>query len=336
MKRTVRKGYRKSISWLPFPALKILAPRRQIDFFYHVVSSAPLPHVRHLYPYRTADQFEQDLIYIAKHYSPIGAAQLEKSLQAEKVNGKLLAHVSFDDGFSECFDTARTLLQKHKIPATFFLVTNFVDNRAMYYRNKVSLCIDKVASLPPDELRACLSAVHQQLAVELDSAAAFKSWVKSIDENVMADQVCSLLGIDIPRYLAEHQPYLTSAQVRQLAADGFTIGAHSQRHVKFNRLSEAEIAVEILGSCQFVTELTGQQQVPFSFPHSGEGVSRDFLADLRRQYPQIGLIFDTKGIRKDRPFVLNRVWVESPRFNPDGRQPLATVLRRAYQESLAG
>ncbi|NJN43533.1 MAG: polysaccharide deacetylase family protein [Anaerolineae bacterium] len=85
--------------------------------------------------------------------------------------------------------------------------------------------------------------------------------------------------------------------------DGFVFGAHTRSHPKLNTLSQTEQAAEIIESCKIICEITGNDQVPFAFPFSGNGVDRDFLAGLRAQHPHIGPIFDTQKLRRDRPFI---------------------------------
>jgi hypothetical protein len=46
------------------------------------------------------------------------------------------------------------------------------------------------------------------------------------------DAACRVLGVDCDRYLAQQRPYLTTDEVKQLQAAGFTIGAHSVTHAR--------------------------------------------------------------------------------------------------------
>ena len=121
-------------------------------------------------------------------------------------------------------------------------------------------------------------------------------------------------------------------------AEGFTIGAHTTTHRKLISLSDAEVEAEIVDSCQAIREITGQEIIPFAFPHSGAGLDRRFLADIRARHPFVGLFFDTKGMRRDADFIINRVWAERV---PGSRKtslekkplPFPKVLHAAYQET---
>jgi peptidoglycan/xylan/chitin deacetylase (PgdA/CDA1 family) len=154
-----------------------------------------------------------------------------------------------------------------------------------------------------------------------------------VDEGEV-ERLCQAVGVDVPVYLAQRKPYLTREQIRELVSDGFTIGAHSRRHIKLNRLSQEQVVEEILESCLAIGGMTGNAGVPFSFPNSGDGLDRDFLARIRQDHRAVGLYFDTKGLRQDRPFIVNRIWAESPKFSPGGKSAMPEILRRAYQDHL--
>ena len=134
------------------------------------------------------------------------------------------------------------------------------------------------------------------------------------------------LGIEPQSYLQKVQPYLTTQQIRQLQADGFTIGAHSRSHQRLQGLPRDEAEREIVESCRIIRDITGQSSVPFAFPYFGGELDRAWLRRMREQHDFIGLFFDTDGLREDEPFVVQRVFGE--RFGPD--RTMDAILRRAW------
>jgi peptidoglycan/xylan/chitin deacetylase (PgdA/CDA1 family) len=147
----------------------------------------------------------------------------------------------------------------------------------------------------------------------------------------LVNQLAARLGVEPEAYLQSVRPYLTTPQIRQLQADGFTIGAHSCSHRSLEDLSRADAEHEIVESCRIIRGVTGQTSVPFAFPYFGGGLDRAWLAQLRRQHDFIGLFFDTDGLREDAPFVVQRVFGE--RFGPDST--VDATLRRAWSRRRA-
>lgn len=319
---------------LPLQALVAFAPRDVISVFYHVVSDQPVIHTDHLYAHRPLDLFEKDLQYLTRNYAPITYDQLRRNREEGRRLPNNAVHLSFDDGFAECYHLVRPLLLKYNIPCTFFLTTDFIDNRRMYYRNQVSLCLETFKRAAPAEQGAMLARLNKEFGTAIKDGSGFEAWAKSLLDEGEVERVCQAVGVDIPAYLAQQRPYLTQEQIRELVAAGFTIGAHSRRHFKLGRLSQEQAEEEILESCLVIGRMTGNAGVPFSFPNSGDGLERDFLAQIRQDHRVVGLYFDTKGLKQDRRFIVNRIWAESPKFSPGGKSAMPEILRRAYQDHL--
>jgi hypothetical protein len=204
----------------------------------------------------------------------------------------------------------------------------------MYYRNKVSLCIDKFQSFGPVERQEKLVEISGQLNETVETDESFIPWIKSITADDMIDSICAILNVDIDQYLLENRPYMTVEEIQTMSEEGFTIGAHSQRHQKLGRLSNGEIESEIIGSCDIIRTITGESYAPFSFPNTATGVDRNLLEQVLVEHPTIGLLFDAKGLDIDREFIYNRIWVESPKLNVGGNKPLQQVIKSAYQDYL--
>lgn len=338
MKKSLGKGLLGAINLAPattrMPLLKALVPREGIALFYHMVSDAPVDHTDHIYPHRPVELFEEDLQFLAQNYHPISYHELRQHREEGRKLPREAVHLSFDDGFAECYHLARPLLLKYDIPCTFFLATDFIDNQRMYYRNQVSLCLAKFDAAGQAERKAMLEDLNDEFGTVLSDGPAFEAWAKALVDEGEVARMCGTLGVDVPAYLAERKPYLTQEQVRGLLADGFTIGAHSRRHAKLGRLSPKEAEEEIVESCLIAGRMTGSAGVPFSFPNSGDGLDRDFLARIRTDHRAVGLYFDTKGLREDRRFIVNRIWAEAPRLSPAGKEVMAGILERAYREQV--
>ena len=129
----------------------------------------------------------------------------------------------------------------------------------------------------------------------------------AIHEHSAMDHLCRLLKIDVQRYLETQHPYMSSDEIKRLAMDGFTIGAHSVSHQKFDSLTDLEVEEDITASCKVVMSLSGKSEVPFAFPFSADGVSRDMLQEIRKRHKYVGLFFNANGIRLDRYFIISRM-----------------------------
>jgi len=332
---------------IPTSLYHSLVRREVIGFFYHVISDQRLPHIAHLYSYKNPQQFENDLLYLKENYTFISYEQLyESRIQKKQLQpGSVL--LSFDDGCCECFTIVRPILLKYHIPCIFFLTTNLIDNKTMLHRHVISLCIDKITQLDEDLRQEIIRKINIEFKQSIGGLPAFIQWVKGLKSEDLdfTSRLCEILSVDIRNYLDKQQPYLSSEQIRLLAADGFTIGAHSRVHSKFNTLTSQQVEEEIIGSCQVVEEIItpGKNQVsnrvpstagvPFAFPFSSQGVNRELLRQVTANRKVVGLLFDSKGLRQEMDFIFNRVWAD-PIAIGESSTNLPARLRLAYEDNL--
>jgi peptidoglycan/xylan/chitin deacetylase (PgdA/CDA1 family) len=240
-----------------------------INVFYHTVSNEYLPHIHPLYTPKTAQAFEADLDFLLKHFQPITMEDVWRNAIKEKQITTPSFHLSFDDGLREVYDVAMPILQRKGIPATVFVNSDFVDNRALMFRYKAALIADK----------------HPKMKAEVLG----KSHLEEDD----LDDLAKKAGIDFNAFLQTQQPYLTTEQLINWQKNGFSIGAHSKNHPHYSLLSEEEQIRQSIDSCEFVQQKFLEKQRYFAFPFSTEGVNDSFFDKTKND---IALTFGISGI----------------------------------------
>lgn len=304
-----------------------------IVLMYHVVSHEILPHVRHLYSYKTPAEFALDMEYLIANHHMVSFQECENG-NIRRSRGQRAVLLTFDDGFSECYDIVRPILLQRGIPCTFFVTTSFIDNQHLFYRHTVSLCIERMRQVARNECDShqVLGAINSRCGCQLRTEEEFTRWMLGLrhaDEPTI-ESVCDILHVHPHAFLRERQPYLTRRQLEQLAADGFTLGGHGRHHVDLAELGDpARIEAEIVESCEQVRRIAGTARVPFAFPFSGRTVSRALLQRIVSRNPGVSLLFDTNGLVVDAPIVMNRIGADRPAKAGAVRSTLPTLLRRA-------
>lgn len=251
--------------------------------FYHSVSDKIPEHLINLYEPRTIENFKKDLDYLVKHFKPISLIELLESKKNEFKTKDNYFHLTFDDGLSEIYDVVAPILIKRKIPATFFINTDFVDNKNLFYRFKASILAERFSA---DGLLNI-----------------------SFHEKDEIDNFAKTLNVDFNEYLEKEKPYLTSIQIKDLINQGFTIGAHSQNHPLYNLLDENEQISQTLNSVNYLKQEFGLDYRVFSFPFTDDGVHKSFFKAIESH---VDLTFGSAGIKKDCiRFNLQRIPMET-------------------------
>jgi peptidoglycan/xylan/chitin deacetylase (PgdA/CDA1 family) len=341
----------------PLVLWRTLLPKTDLGICYHLVSDGPVRHLKH-YRFLDTGTFEADLNYLRGHFEFVTYEELARRRSATSLKRRNSLILTFDDGFAECATVVAPLLRRRGLRCVFFVVTDLIDNQVLFRESAASLCIESIMQMPFDQVEAITTELGLGVLLRpgpsdslSEPTATLPSGLAELDGNLdrrllpllrwllqlpaseepLLERLLTRLGIDSRGYLQKVQPYLTSQQLRQLHADGFTIGAHSRSHRRLQDLPRADAEREIVESCRIVRDITGQPNVPFAFPYFGGGLDRAWLAGIRAQHDFIGLFFDTDGVREDEPFVVQRVFGE--RFS--GERSVDAILRRAWADPAA-
>ena len=321
---------------IPLWLYKHLVPGKLTSIFYHAVSDDSLPHIHNIYPVVNSQQFRGAIEYLLKRYKYVSYEEIEAGYEKGVSLPQNSVHLTFDDGFIECFSVIRPILLEYGIPATFFITTDFIGNKVLFTANLKSLLIEKVNKMDSTEFIRVKKKVEDHFNIGIESIEGLLNLINRIDRrdekgwSIISDS----FGFDSTAYLKDKPLYLNKEQIKKMKSEGFTIGAHSRSHFKLGLVDDKLMEEEIVESTKFIKKITGQKSIPFSFPNSGYGVDREKLKQIRKDNPELGLLFDSKGFNHDAAFIINRIWGEHPSFiRDDNKHKMQKIIHSAYQEA---
>jgi peptidoglycan/xylan/chitin deacetylase (PgdA/CDA1 family) len=316
------------VSHMPYGLIKHLPQAGLIVPYYHMISDRPVPHVRHLYAHKGIREFEGDLEFLLRHYTPIGLQELLATLRSGRAPAKRSFLLTFDDGFREMSDIVAPLLHAKGVPAVFFVSTAFLDNQALCYQHAASVIADRLPQIPPALVAQIKSALAAAGTKNGDCAAALVS--VPYRQRSVIESIARMAGIDIHAYLQQERPYLTSEQINGLISRGFAIGAHSIDHPLYEDLTFEEQMRQTRESLRHVREAYHLDYGAFAFPHHDRGVSLRFFTELYGT-GALDVSFGTGGlIRDDWPMNIQRISFERPRI-PAQEVVVYATARRIYR-----
>jgi len=298
----LKEFYYNTCSLLPMQFLKAMAPATTLLPYHHIVSSEQLPHIQHLYNYKSENQFIKDLDFLLKHYKPLSVSEIIQAIIEDKKLPIQSFLLSFDDGFREVHDIIAPILEKKGLPAIFFINPAFIDNKELFYRCKISLLIDKLQKNKTNNsiLKIYCDALH----LEGKSIQNIVQALKKINQNNISilDNLAHQLNFSFDFFLQKEQPFLSSGQIQSLFKRGFSIGAHSMTHPYYHLLTLTDQVNQTIYSCNYVNDLVGSKNCSFSFPHSDIKLNQELFNELKKT--DIPLFF---GIQNQKEELKNRM-----------------------------
>jgi peptidoglycan/xylan/chitin deacetylase (PgdA/CDA1 family) len=238
--------------------------------FYHAVTDNTPVHIKNLYKPRGVEQFVADLDFLLKHYKSISLQELIALNKSGEPLSENCFHLTFDDGLKEFYTTVAPILKERGVHATVFLNSDFIDNKELFFRFKASILFEE---LKDEEILRM-----------------------NYSQRSLLDKLAAQHQFDFEKYLEKEQPYLTSKQIIELIAEGFTFGAHSKNHPLYkdlNLLEQIKQTKESLASIQ--TQFNLDYRV-FSFPFTDDGVSQKLFDEIEIFSD---LTFGCAGIKED-------------------------------------
>jgi len=264
--------------------------------FYHNVNDENPVYTSYLFAIPTVQKFIEDLDYLCRRYEPVDLATVIDCVENNRTLPKRSFHLTFDDGFRELYDPIAPILLQKGIPATFFVCSSAVDNRALLTVTLSALIVqaaEQTGEVPPDYRDKKFSEFHTDML--------WLPW----REPGYAEYLRDYYDIDVDSYLQSAQPYLSSAQIRELAGKGFTFGSHSDEHLPFQDIGIERARQDIATSVAFIRDELGVPCESFAFPFYDFDVSRDRYEALRENGVKVS--FGTAGPKLDSiPFSLQR------------------------------
>ena len=271
---------------IPKLALAALSPGgargRLSILIFHRVLPAPDP----LFPDEVdARRFDELLRWFSAWLNVLPLDEAVRRLKEGSLPPRAAA-ITFDDGYADNRTVALPLLQKHKLSATFFIATGFLDGGRMWNDS----IIESVRATNSSHL-GCETAGISPLAVgTLDEKRAALSTlipkIKHLPAAQRADAVSEIAesaGAVLPGDLM-----MTSTQVKELRAAGMVVGAHTVNHPILARLDQQSAREEIATSKDMLDAILGKKVSLFAYPNG------KFQTDYRHEHVEMvrGLGFD--------------------------------------------
>jgi peptidoglycan/xylan/chitin deacetylase (PgdA/CDA1 family) len=177
--------------------------------------------------------------------------------------GRFLS-VTFDDGPKSYALNAVPVLKSLGMPSACFLITDCIEDKAVYWRYLYNFCINAGFG------RGLAALVSSQYGVSVREEDVFRFTRNNYCAEKNRGIVEGISGniIDLKEYRQkEAELFLSSGDIETLKSDPFvTFGIHTRSHPVMKGLADEELREEIAGSAAFFRNMIGEAPPMFSVP----------------------------------------------------------------------
>lgn len=274
-----------------------------------------------------APRFDRLCGWLRRWFHVLPLDQAVKLLAQGRLPARALA-ITFDDGYADNHDVALPILQKHGLPATFFIATGFLDGGEMWNDSLIEAvrgtALRQIA-LPPwlPQPTACASVAEKRQLIH--------TLLPKLKYLPMQERLESVRQIARTLAAPAHAPLMMNSwQVVALRDAGMQIGAHTVNHPILARLSADEARAEMAASRDQLQGLLGEPVELFAYPNGRP--DEDYSATTVRLARELGFSAAvTTAWGAARP---GSDLFQLPRFTPwdRGRWAFAARMARNFSQ----
>lgn len=281
---------------------------------YHRVLAQPDP----LFPEQIdARRFEQHLRLLRRWFNPLPLTEAVRRLPESSLPQRAVC-ITFDDGYADNAEVALPILQRHKMPATFFVASGFLDGGCMWN--------DAV-------IEVVRKAQGERLNLSRSGFASYDIGCPQRRRAVIDMLLAALKYLPPQERLARVQSMarsftptmLSSDQLLALHRAGMDIGAHTVNHPILTAISNAEARAEIAQGRARLEDIVQAPVRLFAYPNGKPGQDYEQRhADMLRAQGFEAAVSTAWGAARahcDR--------FQLPRFTPWDRSSSGFLLRMA-------
>jgi len=198
----------------------------------------------------SAHAFREQLTYLTSHYRIVPLSSIAELIKRGETIPPGLAVITIDDGYRDVYDIAFPILREFQVPATLFLVTDFIEEKAWLWTDKLKFITQQTKS-------RWLEVVFDNLLtrIELDDygsrrqAAYYINAILKKQPNTLKEQTITKIaaahGVDLPAQATEQFQPLSWDEVRELDAEGIEIGSHTVSHPILTQIDNQQLRYEL-------------------------------------------------------------------------------------------
>ena len=229
----------------------------------------------------SAAHLSAHLEFLKTNYRVLSLAEIVENLDAGKSLPANAAAITIDDGYSDAYEIAFPLFQKFQIPATLFVITDFLDKKTWLWTDKARfLAVNtKLAQVEFEKQVFNLNGA----ASRKKAAAKINEQLKRLPDEEKETQIEELqktFAVNLPVLPAPEFSPISWAAAKEMDANGVSIESHTVTHPILTKISDERLQFELTASKQRLREVLERDVDLFCYPNgSFDNRAKEFVRD---------------------------------------------------------
>ncbi len=279
IKKIIKRALRVLIARLGPGRLNFSFKKRLVILTYHRI--LPSNHADINYEqagmYVCPETFKMHMQVLKKNYAIMHLSEwIHKNKNNETLPDITFA-ITFDDGWKDNYEYAFPVLRELGIPATVFLVSDYLGSQYRFWPNRLSYLLKNINIGTSLNLTEYSWLKLLNLTFKIDDISLLDSTqideiieqCKDKPDSTILTYLEAMENISSLAYADSGTNILSHAELKEMISGGvFQIGSHTCRHMRLlDTLSETQMENEIIHSKLMLEEISGQQVELFCYPN---------------------------------------------------------------------
>jgi len=215
----------------------------------------------------SAGIFEQHIRFLKDNFKMVSMQDGLRLLHAGN-SGKNYAAINLDDGYMDNYLYAYPILKKYNVPATIFLITDFIGKDHIFWWDRVFNAVFSIKSGDAD-IDMGTNIIYSKLN-DISEKIKLANRINKILANKPADE--------IERFVAALEKKFTSIkeitsclmlgwkEIREMNQNGISFGSHTKTHSNLCLLKDSEALEELMDSKKVIEQNLRTENCAFCYP----------------------------------------------------------------------
>lgn len=218
-----------------------------------------------------AETFEWQLGQLRKRWRVVTLAEYMGMIRDGGTLPPYVVVLTVDDGYKDFYTVAYPKLKQYGVPATFFIVVDFVDGAWLWW-DRIRFALDHAETTRTDlEWKGEVIALRLRNRGEREA-----SWATLVEYSLAMDRVSrsaflahleKQVRVDVPPSPPADYMAVSWKQLQEMSNDGIEVGSHTKSHPILSLEIDATVDEELLGSKQRLEEQLWREVSSFCYPN---------------------------------------------------------------------